>query len=85
MTPPVTPARKLAWAELPVDRPMPLIERQRIIGDHLMVSRVTLAKGFTIASHHHANEQFVVMLSGRCTFGVGAEGGKTAETTFTFS
>lgn len=53
---------------------MPLIDRRRIIGEHLMVSEVHLHKGFTLASHQHANEQFVVLISGRCRFGVGAEG-----------
>lgn len=53
---------------------MPLIDRRRIIGEHLMVSEVLLHKGFSLASHQHANEQFVVVVSGACRFGVGAEG-----------
>lgn len=53
---------------------MPLIDRRRIIGEHLMVSEVHLHKGFALASHAHANEQFVVVVSGRCRFGVGDEG-----------
>lgn len=53
---------------------MPLIQRRRIIGEHMMVSEVHLSKGFALASHSHANEQFVVLVSGRCRFGVGAEG-----------
>ncbi len=39
-----------------------------------MASEVFLHKGFTLASHQHTNEQFVVLLSGRCRFGVGVEG-----------
>ncbi len=53
---------------------MPLIDRRRVIGEHLMVSEVRLHKGFCLASHHHANEQFVIVVSGRCRFGIGAEG-----------
>lgn len=53
---------------------MPLIDRRRIIGEHMMVSEVLLHKGFVLASHQHANEQFVVVVSGACHFGVGAEG-----------
>jgi quercetin dioxygenase-like cupin family protein len=60
--------------QLPVDRPMPLIERRRIMGEKMMVSDVHLTKGFNLASHTHPNEQFVVILSGRCRFGLGAEG-----------
>jgi quercetin dioxygenase-like cupin family protein len=66
--------RKLAWFDLPSDRPMPRIQRRRIIGDRMMVSDVRLEKGFELASHRHDNEQFVVLLSGRCIFGVGDPG-----------
>ena len=69
-------ARHLRWSDLPQDRPMPLIDRRRIIGDKLMVSEVHLHKGFVVPSHHHEIEQFVVVVSGRCRFGLGAEGSK---------
>jgi len=70
-----TPAHQLlTLADLPVDRPMPLISRRRVMGEKMMVSDVVLGRGFTIASHHHENEQFVVLLSGRCVFGLGAPG-----------
>lgn len=67
-------ARLVSFAELPTDRPMPLIERRRIIGDQMMVSEVHLSKGFHLASHQHVNEQFVVLVSGHCTFGIGTKG-----------
>ncbi|MFN0012717.1 MAG: cupin domain-containing protein [Phycisphaerales bacterium] len=70
----MTDARHIRWTDLPADRPMPLIERQRIIAEAMMVSRVHLAKGFHLDTHQHTNEQWVVMLSGRCRFGLGAEG-----------
>lgn len=62
---------------LPPDRPMPHIERRRVLGERMMISEVRLTRGFNLGSHRHDNEQFVVVLSGRCRFGVGAEG--TAE------
>ena len=61
-------------AELPVDRPMPLIDRRRIIGEQMMISEVVLQRGFYVPTHQHQNEQFVVVLRGRCLFGLGAEG-----------
>lgn len=70
-------ARHVRWSELPTDQPMPLIDRQRVIADAMMISRVNLRTGFKVPSHAHANEQIVVMLSGRCRFGLGKEG--TAE------
>jgi quercetin dioxygenase-like cupin family protein len=62
------------WSDLPTDRPMPLIERQRLIGEQMMISRVRLLKGFRVPTHQHANEQFAVVLSGLVRFGLGAEG-----------
>ncbi len=69
-----TSASKFAWADLPADFPMPQIARQRIIGEKMMISRVILSPGFILQSHRHENEQFVVMLRGRCEFGLGEEG-----------
>jgi quercetin dioxygenase-like cupin family protein len=54
---------------------MARIDRRRIIGEKMMISQVFLSKGFDLASHRHENEQFVVLVSGRCLFGVGDEGG----------
>lgn len=67
-------ARVYTLAHLPRDTPMPLAERARVIGEKMMISDVLLAPGFELATHHHENEQFMVVLSGRCTFGIGAEG-----------
>ncbi len=61
-------AKVMTWSELPADFPMPLIERRRVIGAHMMISKVRLSKGFRLATHHHANEQMVVVLSGRAEF-----------------
>lgn len=67
-------ARRFSWSDLPSDSPMANIQRQRIIGEQMMLSRVRLAKGFFVPSHQHANEQFAVVLSGHMRFGLGAEG-----------
>ncbi|HLO41475.1 MAG TPA: cupin domain-containing protein [Phycisphaerales bacterium] len=70
-------ARLLTIAQLPVDQPMPLIARRRIMGDSMMVSDVLLSRGFVLETHQHENEQFVVLLSGHCTFGIGNKGDAT--------
>lgn len=62
-----------AWSTLPEDAPMPLITRQRIIGEHAMISRVHLRTGCFVPTHAHANEQMAVILSGALKFGLGAE------------
>ena len=69
-------ARAHRWDDLPADHPMPLIDRRRIIGRNMMISRVALTKGFVVPTHQHENEQFVVVLAGRARFGIGAEGSK---------
>ncbi|MBL8761688.1 MAG: cupin domain-containing protein [Phycisphaerae bacterium] len=58
----------MTWSDLPADFPMPLIERRRVMGTHMMISKVRLSKGFHLATHHHPNEQMVCVLSGRAEF-----------------
>lgn len=62
------PATVYSFDDLPTDAPMPLITRQRIIAEHLMISRVHLKAGFAVPVHHHANEQIAVVVSGRIRF-----------------
>ena len=53
---------------------MALIERQRVIGEQMMVSRVFLHKGCDVPTHKHVNEQMSIVLSGRVRFGFGDVG-----------
>ncbi len=62
------------WSDLPTDRPMPLLERRRIIGEGMMISQVLLEKGCMVPSHAHENEQFACVIRGRIRFGLGVEG-----------
>ena len=62
------------WSDLPTDRPMPLLERRRIIGERMMISQVLLEKGCVVPSHTHENEQFACVVRGRIRFGLGVEG-----------
>jgi quercetin dioxygenase-like cupin family protein len=62
------PPTKVTLASLPHDAPMPLLERRRIIGAHAMISHITLHKGCFVPLHHHANEQFSYVLTGRLRF-----------------
>lgn len=67
-------ARIVSFSGLPIDRPMPLIDRQRIIGERMMVSRVLLHKGFRVERHRHENEQISIVLTGRVRFLLGEPG-----------
>lgn len=62
------------FAQLAVDHPMELIDRQRIIGENVMISRVLLHKGFRVERHAHENEQIAVVLSGTVRFLLGEQG-----------
>jgi quercetin dioxygenase-like cupin family protein len=60
--------QKHTWEKLPVDRPMEKISRRRVVGGNVMISHVTLEKGFVVPSHSHSNEQMVVVLKGALRF-----------------
>ena len=60
---------------------MELIARQQIIGEHVMISRVHLSSGCHVPAHHHANEQFAVVLSGKIRFDIGPAGNPASEST----
>jgi quercetin dioxygenase-like cupin family protein len=80
----MTKATVVDFADLPSDSPMPLIDRQRIIADKMMVSRVLLHKGFRVERHSHENEQIAVVLSGKVEFLLG-EAGTESEYTETLT
>ena len=62
------------WDQLEADHPMALLTRKRMVGAQAMVSHITLEKGFKLATHEHANEQFSCVLSGKIRFGLGTPG-----------
>lgn len=62
------------WDDLPSDRPMPMLERRRVIGSQAMLSQVLLQAGCRVPTHAHENEQFAFVMTGRLRFGIGAEG-----------
>lgn len=62
------------WDDLPVDAPMALLERRRVIGERVMISHILLRAGCVVPTHAHENEQISCVLSGALRFGLGAEG-----------
>lgn len=65
-----TSARVERWSALPVDAPMPRLERRRLIGERAMISHITLHQGCDVPMHAHENEQMSCVLSGRLRFTV---------------
>jgi len=58
------------WNDLTIDNPMPMLVRQRVIGENMMISRITLQRGCVVPVHAHENEQFSIIVSGKLRFRV---------------
>ena len=67
-------AKVYRFPELPADRPMELLERRRVHGEHITVAQILLKKGCKVPLHHHENEQFSMIVLGCLRFEIGAEG-----------
>jgi quercetin dioxygenase-like cupin family protein len=71
------PARRevkhIRWSDLPVESLNPLLERQLVVGDQIMVSRILLKKGCVVPMHSHINEQVAYMQEGALKFTVNGE------------
>jgi quercetin dioxygenase-like cupin family protein len=62
------------WATQPAERLAEGIERQMILGERLMVCRLSLAPGIVTPVHSHPHEQITIVERGRVRFTVdGAE------------
>lgn len=59
---------RFVLADLPVDHPIELISRRRIVGQNVMLSEVILETGCDVPVHQHPNEQMAIVLSGRIRF-----------------
>ncbi len=48
----------------------PLIDREMVVGDKIMLARVLLKKGAHVPQHHHHNEQVAYVLEGALKFAI---------------
>ncbi len=58
----------LKWKEVEQEQLNPLIDRQMVTGDNLMLARVLLKKGAIVPEHSHENEQVTYILEGALKF-----------------
>ena len=58
------------WEEVRRERLNPLMDRQMIVGDKMMMARVLLKKGAHVPLHQHHNEQLTYILEGALKFAV---------------
>ena len=56
------------WDEVEREPLTPLLDRQMVYGERIMLSRIYLKKGSVVALHHHENEQASYVLEGVIRF-----------------
>ncbi|HET9743854.1 MAG TPA: cupin domain-containing protein [Terriglobales bacterium] len=65
--------KHIAWKNVELEQLNPLLDRQMITGDKLMLARVLLKKGCIVPEHSHENEQLTYILEGALKFWIGNE------------
>jgi quercetin dioxygenase-like cupin family protein len=61
------------WKSVELEDLNPLLKRQFIVGEQVMVARVLLKKGCVVPRHSHHNEQVTYILEGALQFGLNGE------------
>jgi quercetin dioxygenase-like cupin family protein len=62
-----------AWKDVELEQLNPLLDRQMITGDKIMLARVLLKKGCIVPEHSHENEQVTYILEGALKFWIGGK------------
>lgn len=62
-----------AWKDIELEQLNPLLDRQMITGDKIMLARVLLKKGCIVPEHSHENEQVTYILEGALKFWIGGK------------
>ena len=58
----------IPWHTIPLEELNPLLQRQFVVGQEIMVARVLLKKGCIVPEHSHQNEQLTYILDGALKF-----------------
>jgi quercetin dioxygenase-like cupin family protein len=66
--PPSHEPRHTRWRDVALEPLKPLIDRQLIVGDNIMIARVLLKKDAFVPMHSHLNEQVTYILEGALKF-----------------
>ena len=65
-----TQAKYIPWNNVEHEHLSPLIGREMVVGDKIMLARVFLKKGAHVPLHHHHNEQVTYILEGALKFAI---------------
>ena len=58
----------IPWKKVELEHLNPLLDRQMVVGEQMMVARVLLKKGCVVPEHSHHNEQITYILEGALKF-----------------
>ncbi len=62
------PLQYIPWHNIPLEEVNPLLQRQFVVGQEIMLARVLLKKGCIVPEHSHHNEQLTYILDGALKF-----------------
>src|ERR1700676_1391246 len=65
---PTAALQYIPWHTIPLEELNPLLQRQFVVGQEIMVARVLLKKGCIVPEHSHHNEQLTYILDGALRF-----------------
>jgi quercetin dioxygenase-like cupin family protein len=65
---PTAALQYIPWHTIPLEELNPLLQRQFVVGQEIMVARVLLKKGCIVPEHSHHNEQLTYILDGALKF-----------------
>jgi quercetin dioxygenase-like cupin family protein len=60
----------IPWKDVEREKLNPLIDREMVVGDQVMLARVLMKKGAHVPLHHHHNEQVTYILEGALKFAI---------------
>lgn len=63
-------AKYIPWNTVEREHLNPLIDREMLTGQNLMLARVIMKKGAHVPLHHHHNEQVTYILEGALKFAI---------------
>ncbi|MFZ0774812.1 MAG: cupin domain-containing protein [Candidatus Sulfotelmatobacter sp.] len=63
----------IPWHRIPLEDLNPLLQRQFVVGQEIMLARVLLKRGCIVPEHSHHNEQLTYILDGALKFWIGGQ------------
>lgn len=68
-----TGPRHIAWKNVEREHLNPLVDREMLVGDKIMLARVLMKKDAHVPMHQHHNEQVTYILEGALKFSIGGK------------